>query len=161
MHIWQGWEAPLGNRHSGSLSWAYSSTRTWAAAGQPVQTAKWKAKLWQKQSCRKEQKCLRTKKACLCLLPVPSEYYHLYGKRERKEKEIKWDVTRGWNKPLAHHGSRLWLSVHFSLERLLHLVTPNMELPFCSRATPEGLHNKAPQWFFNHHDDFLTTMVIF
>lgn len=139
-----------------------NSRRTWAAAGQPVQTAKWKGKLWQKQSCWKEKpkRPLYKEGLFVCLLPVPSEYYLLYGKRERKEMEIKWDVTRGGNKPLAHHGTRLWLSVHFSLETQLHLVTPNMVLPFCSIAAP-GLvqRNWGPSAHTTkHRGDFLTVL---
>lgn len=80
----------MGNRHSGSLSGDLhlhkdlGSSRTASANSQMKSKALTKAVLLERTKMPPHKEGL-----FVCLLPVPSEYYHLYGKRERKEKEIK------------------------------------------------------------------------
>lgn len=81
----------------------------------------------------------------------------VWQQRERKEKEIKWDVTRGRNKPPAHHGTRLCLSAFQPGEAgafsdteqgaaiLLHRSSSLVKRDWGSPS----LHNQAPWWFSN------------
>lgn len=94
------------------------------------------------------------------LLPVPSEHYHLYGNRERERKRRLNEMSLEEGINHQHTMGPGYVSVHFSLERLLHLVTPSRELPFCSIAAPAWSRGAEgpPACTTKHHGDFLTVL---
>lgn len=132
-----------------------SSTRTWAAAGQPVQTAKQKGKLWQKQPRWKDQKCLHTKKACLyvCCQCHQSITTCMARERERKWRLNEMSLEEGTNTSTPWDQA-VTLSA-FQPGEAAALSDPKQELPLCSsRLSQEGLralslHIQAPWWFSN------------
>lgn len=104
-----------------------NSRRAWAAAGQPVHS-QMKRKALTKQSCWNE----RLKGGLfVCLLAVPSGYYHLYSKKGEKRKRS----NEIWGQAMTQ--------CSFSLERLQ--PCPSTTHHRGSSPTPHGLRALSRQ----------------